>query len=120
MISLNSIATRQSPSKLGFALAALSFVHKYQIDGADDEEECQYVVPVQVGTLKHNVSNDTEYCQRDALLDDLQLYEVEGAAVLDEADAVGRNLTAVLQKGYAPGEYNNSKKWPVAAGARLL
>jgi hypothetical protein len=61
LISSNSIATRQSPSKLGFALAALSFVHKYQIDGADDEEKCQYVVPVQVSALKHNVSNDAEH-----------------------------------------------------------
>jgi hypothetical protein len=46
LISSNSITTRQSPSKLGFALAALLFVHKYQINGTDDEKECQDVVPV--------------------------------------------------------------------------
>ena len=75
------------------------------------------MVPVQVGALEHDVGNDAEYGQRDALLDDLQLNEVEGAAILDEADTVGRNLTAVLQKGDAPREYDDAKERPVAAGA---
>jgi hypothetical protein len=110
----------KSKHKLGFALAALSFVHKHQIDGTDDEEECQNVVPVQVGTLKHDVGNDTEYSQRDAFLYDLQLDEVKGAAILDEADTVGGYLATVLQKGNAPREYDNAKKRPVAAGARFL
>ena len=92
-------------------------IHKYQINGTDDKEECQDVVPVQVGALEHDVGNDAEYGQRDALLDDLQLNEVEGAAILDEADTVGRNLTAVLQKGDAPREYDDAKERPVAAGS---
>ena len=94
-----------------------SFVHKYQINGTDDKEECQNVVPVQVGALEHDVGNDAEYGQRDTFLDDLQLYEVEGATILDEADTVGGNLTAVLQEGDAPREYDDAKEWPVAAGA---
>ena len=71
-------------------------------DGTDDEEECQYVVPVQVGTLKHNVSNDTEYCQRDALLNDLQLNKVEWPSILYKAQSVGWYLTAVFKEGDAP------------------
>ena len=100
-------------------LTALSF-HKHQIDGADDEEECQDVVPMQVGTLEHDIGNDAEYGQRDALLDDLQLYEVEGTAVFDETQTVGGNLTAVFEEGDAPGEHDDTEKRPVAAGARLL
>ena len=78
--------------------------HKYQIDGTDDEEERQDVVPVQVGALEHDVGNDAEDGQRDALLNDLQLNEVEGTAILYEANAVGRHLTAVLKEGDAPRE----------------
>ena len=60
------------------------------------------MVPVQVGALEHDVGDDAEDGQRDALLDDLQLDEVEGTAVLDKAYAVGRYLTAVLEEGDAP------------------
>ena len=73
-----------------------------------------------MGALEHDVGNDAEYGQRDALLDDLQLDKVEGSAVLDKADTVSGNLTAVLQKGDAPREYDDAEEWPVAAGARLL
>jgi len=52
------------------AVVSLSF-HKHQIDGADDEEECQDVVPVQVCSLEHDVGNDTEHGQGYALLNDL-------------------------------------------------
>ena len=60
------------------------------------------MVPVQVGALEHDVGDDAEDGQRDALLDDLQLDEVEGPSVLDKADAVGGYLTAVLEEGDAP------------------
>ena len=60
------------------------------------------MVPVQVGALEHDVGNDAEHGQRDALLYDLQLDEVEGTSILNEANTVGRYLTAVLQEGYTP------------------
>ena len=60
-------------------------LHENQIDGADNEKECQDVVPVQVSALKHDIGNNAEYSQRDALLNNLQLYEVEGSPILDEA-----------------------------------
>ena len=60
-------------------------LHENQIDGADNEKECQDVVPVQMSALKHDIGNNAEYSQRDAFLNNLQLYEVEGSAVLDEA-----------------------------------
>ena len=40
--------------------------------------------------------------QKDALLYDLQLDEVEGTAVFYETDTVGRHLTAVFKEGDAP------------------
>ena len=105
---------------LGFALAALSFVHKHQVNGANDEKECQKMVPVQMGTLEHDIGNDAEDGQRDTLLNDLQLNEIEGTAIFYKPQSVGRHLTAVLKKGDAPGEHDDTQKWPVAAGARLL
>ena len=71
--------------------------HKDEVDGADDEQEGQDVVPVQMGALKHDVGYDAEDGQRDALLYDLQLYKVEGTAVFYEAHAVGRHLAAIFR-----------------------
>ena len=75
---------------------------------------------MQMGALEHDVGNDAEHGQRDTLLDDLQLNEVEGSAVFYESQTVGRYLTAVLEEGDAPREYYDSDERPVAAGARLL
>ena len=76
--------------------------HEDQIDGTDDEEERQDVVPVQVGALEQDVYDDGEDSQRYALLNDLQLYQIEGSAVALKTDAVGRHLTAILEKGDGP------------------
>ena len=75
---------------------------------------------MQMGALEHDVSNDAEYGQRDALLNDLQLNDVEGSAILNEADAVGGYLTAVLQKGNAPREGDDTQQRPVVGNAILL
>jgi hypothetical protein len=72
---------------------------------------------MQMGTLEHYVGNNTEYGQRDALLDDLQLDKVEGSTILDETDTIGRYLAAVFQKGNTPREHNHAKQWPVATSA---
>ena len=98
---------------LGFALAALSFVHKHQVNGANDEKECQNMVPVQMGTLEHDIGNDAEDGQRDTLLNNLQLDEVEGAAVIDKAQTVGRHLAAVLEESNAPREGDDTQQRPV-------
>ena len=60
------------------------------------------MVPVQVCALEHDVGNDAEYGQRDTFLNDFQLDEVERSTILDKADTVSGNLTAVFQKGDAP------------------
>ena len=71
------------------------------------------MVPMQVCSLEHDVGNDAEDSQRDTFLNNLQLNEVEGSAILNEADAVGGNLTAVLQEGDAPRKRNDTQQGPV-------
>ena len=94
--------------------------HENQVNGADNKEEGQDVVPVQVGALEHNVGDDAEYGQRDTLLNDLQLDEVKGTAVLDKAQSVGRHLTAVFKEGDAPRESDDAYEWPVVTDAVFL
>ena len=75
---------------------------------------------MQVCTLEHDVGNNTEYSQRDALLNDLQLDEVKRTTVLDKAKAVGRYLTAVLEEGDAPREGNDTDEGPMVGDTVLL
>ncbi len=75
------------------------------------------MVPVQVSALEHDVGNDGKDSQRDTLLDDFQLYEVEGTAIVDKAQSVGWHLTAVLEEGNYPREGNDADEGPVAANA---
>ena len=78
------------------------------------------MIPVQMGALEHDVGDYAEDGQRDALLDDLQLNEVEGTTILDESNTIGRNLAAILEEGYHPRKSDDTNEWPIAAGARLL
>ena len=94
--------------------------HEHQIDGADDEEEGQNMVPVQVGALEHDVGDDAEHGQRDALLYDLQLDEVEGTSIFYEADTIGRYLTAVFKESDAPRKRDDTQQGPVVRDTVLL
>ena len=94
--------------------------HKNEIDGANDEQEGQNVVPMQVVALKHNVRDDGENGQRNTFLNDFQLHERERTAVVDEAETVGRHLAAILEKGDGPREADDGNQRPVVADARLL
>ena len=87
--------------------------HEHQIDGADNEEKCQDVVPMQVCTLEHDVGDDAEHGQRDAFLNDLQLNEVKGTAIFYKAETIGRYLTTVFKKGDAPRESDDTQQGPV-------
>lgn len=60
------------------------------------------MVPMELFVLEDKVGDDGEYYQRDALLNDLELDKVERPAIIDKADAVGRNLAAVLEEGNHP------------------
>lgn len=76
--------------------------HEDEIDGADNEEEGEQVVPVQILTLEHDVGNHGKNTETDALLDDLQLHEIERATVTIETDAVGGHLTTIFKQSDTP------------------
>ncbi len=78
------------------------------------------MVPMEVSALKHDIDNHTEDGQRDALLNDFQLYQVEWTAILNEPKAVGGNLTAVFEEGYHPRESDDADEWPMTADTILL
>ena len=78
------------------------------------------MVPVQMCALEHDVGNDAEHGQRDTLLNDLQLNEVEGAAILDKAQAVSGYLTTVFEEGNHPRKGDDAYEWPVVADTVLL
>ena len=72
------------------------------------------MIPVQMGALEHDVGDYAEDGQRDALLDNLQLNEVERTSVLNEANTIGGNLTAILEEGYHPRKGDDTDEWPIA------
>ena len=81
-------------------------------DGEDDAEEGDDVVPVDGLSLEDEGDDDGEDGQGDDLLDDLELDEVEGTAVLGITYAVGRDREAVLEEGDAPGEQDDQYERP--------
>ena len=68
---------------------------------------------MQMGALEHDVSNDAEYGQRDALLNDLQLDKVEGTTILYETETISGYLAAVFEEGYHPRKGDDSDEGPV-------
>ena len=95
----------------------ISWFHEDEVDGGDEAEGCGGMIPVELLVLEDEVGDDGEDHQRDALLDDLELHEVEGTAVVDEADAVGRHLTAVFEEGDHPREGDDQIEGPVGGDA---
>ena len=79
-----------------------SLLHKHEIDRADNQEEGEDVIPMQILTLKEDVGDDGEDTETDALLYDLELNEIERTAIAIESHTVGRHLTAILKERYAP------------------
>ena len=59
--------------------------------------------------LEEDQHEDGEDGQREELLDDLELPEVKGTAVVNEADAVGRHHEAVLDQRDTPAEENHHR-----------
>ena len=78
------------------------------------------MVPMQALSLEEDVGDDGEDDERHALLNHLELNQVEGTAIIDESDSVGRYLTAVFEEGDGPTECDDTDEGPVAAYARLL
>ena len=75
---------------------------------------------MQILALKEDIGDDGEDTETDALLDDLELNEIERTAIALESHTVGRHLTAILKERYAPCERYHTEQWPLGRDARLL
>ena len=57
---------------------------------------------MQILALKEDIGDDGKYTETDALLDDLELNEIERTAIALESHTVGRHLTAIFKERNAP------------------
>ena len=89
-------------------------------DGEDEAGEGGQVVPLEGLALEDEKDDDREDRQGDDFLDDLQLHQVERAAVAFEADAVGRDGEAVFEEGDAPGEEDHEDERPAGRDFHFL
>ena len=83
-------------------------------DGEQDETETDEVVPADGFALEDGGDDDGEDRQRDALGQDFELHQREGATVDLAADAVGGNHKTVLEEGHAPRGQYDEYQWPIA------
>ena len=70
--------------------------------------------------LEEDQHEDREDGQREELLDDLELPEVERTAVVDEADTVGRHHETVFDQRDSPAEENHHRKGELAEPCGVL
>ena len=101
-----------------FAWEVCSF-HKDKIDGSNEATKSGDVVPMEGLSLEEHGHDDGEDEQRDDFLNHFELNELEGTAVIDEAYAIGGNLTDILKEGYAPRESDDGNQGPALANARF-
>ena len=73
-----------------------------EVDGGDEEEEGDEVVPADGFAFEDDGHDDGEDGECDCFLDDFQLHEGEGAAVAGVADAVGGHHEGVFGQGEEP------------------
>ena len=64
--------------------------------------------------------DDGEYREGNHFLDNLQLHQVEGAAVSLETNAVGGHGEAILKEGNAPGEKDDEDERPAGGDFHFL
>ena len=91
-----------------------------EIDRQDQQAESDEVVVGEGLVLEEEEHEYGEDGERQELLDDLELPEVEGAAVVDEPDAVGRHHETVLNERDAPAEENHQRQRQLAEPGRAL
>ena len=78
------------------------------------------MIPLDGLSLEQEGDDDGEDGQGDHFLDDFQLQQVEGTAVAHEADPVGGDGEAVLEKGDAPRKQDNEDEGPSGGDFHLL
>ena len=93
---------------------------EYEVNCQDQEDETDHVVVGEGLVLEKDKHENGEDGHGEKLLDDLELPEVEGTAVVDEADAVGRHHETVLDQGDAPTEEYHQRQRQLAEPSRAL
>ena len=78
------------------------------------------MIPLKGLALEHHGYDDCEHCEGYDLLNDFELHDVERSAVAVEADPVGRNLGAVLEKCHSSGQQNDQNQRPSGRNLHLL
>ena len=63
--------------------------------------------------LEDEVRDDGEHHEGYALLDDLQLYEIEWSAIAIESNAVGGHLTTIFKQSDAPRKDDDTNQRPI-------
>ena len=70
------------------------------------------MIPLQSLSLEHYGDKNCEYCERNDLLNDFQLHQIEGTSVFDESDSIGRHLSAIFEECDSPGEEDHYDQRP--------
>lgn len=83
-------------------------------DCGNDAEQRHNMVPLNWLALEDCSNNNNKDNQRDSLLNDLELHQVEWATGFMITDTVGWDCYAILEKREAPREQNNHKQRPIA------
>lgn len=91
-----------------------------EIHRQDQEHEADEMVEGEGLVFEEDEHEDGEDGQREELLDDFELPEVERAAVFDEADAVRRHHEAVLDQRDTPAEEDDQRQRELAEPSRAL
>ena len=78
------------------------------------------MVPLERLALEHYCNEYGKYSQRYHLLNDLQLHQIERAAVFDVSDPVGRDLRTVLEERNSPREQDYKYEWPACGNLHFL
>ena len=78
------------------------------------------MVPMESLALEEHRGEDGEDDEGDGLLNDLELHQGERTTILMEANAVGRYLATVLEKGKTPTQQDDGKQGPGGGNLHLL
>ena len=92
---------------------------KYEIDRQHEAGEGGEMIPFQLH-FEGNHREHGKYGERNHLLDDLELHDIKGAAVVAEPQPVGWHLKAIFEKSDRPTEGNDPDEGQCREPAELF
>ena len=72
------------------------------VDGISWKKESQYMVPVEVLSLKHYIGYYRKHTEANTFLNNFKLDKVKRSTIASKTKPVCRNLATILKEGYAP------------------